>query len=327
MVELSIIMPCYKRVDQTIKTIDLLLASNGLNESYKIELIISDSSPDDSLETVLKTRFRDQIVYTRPKRIGIASSKNHGASIASYPILVFSDSDIELESDTLLNTIEALKQHQKVAGIMGQVIWKGGNKEGSLDRPRAEDRIFQYDKTVFIEAIYSRYIATYKEVFFALGGYDEDVFNMRGEGSDLSIRYWQAGYPLAYDDSIKVHHVFEAADAVTRHFDHPEADIAKDLFLLGYKYDLFSGENSNFKKTINANFAPLKEEGYYRILEGIYKYYDLLITSKDAIDKWKKKPRQYDFKFLEVFDNTQKLQNCINDAEKKLNKLREKIFS
>ena len=76
---------------------------------------------------------------------------------------------------------------------------------------------------------------------------------MRGEGSDLSIRYWRAGYPLAYDSSIIVHHVFDTEGGIIRGVPHPEWGIAKDLLLLAYKYDL-SSENKNFINAVKANF-------------------------------------------------------------------------
>lgn len=318
MVNISIVLPCYNRIDQTIQTINLLLNSNGLGKDFLLEIIVSDSSLDNKLEIAVKEKFADKIKYIKPKKPGIASNKNIGARIASYPILIFCDSDMEVESNTIINTINSLNKNKTSAGIGGQVIWKNGEKNGTLDRPRKEDRMITVDSTTYIEALYSRYFATYKKVFLDVGGYDEEVFNMRGEGSDLSIRYWRAGYPLVYDPSIIVHHVFDTEGGIIRGVSHPEWGIAKDLLLLAYKYDL-SSEDKNFINAVKANFEKFSEDGYFQIIEGVKNNLQFIIDKKPIIDQQKKNMKtKYNFKFLEIFSNKQLFEKCINNASIKI---------
>ena len=222
MVNISIVLPCYNRIDQTIQTINLLLNSNGLDKDFLLEVIVSDSSSDNKLEMAVKTKFADKIKYIKPENPGIAANKNTGAKIASHPILIFCDSDMEVEPDTVLNSIKSLQKNITAGAIGGQVIWKNGEKNGMLDRPRKEDQTMTVSGTIYIEALYSRFFVTYKKIFFDVGGYDEEVFNMRGEGSDLSIRYWRAGFPLVYDSTIIVHHVFDTEGGIIRGVPHPE---------------------------------------------------------------------------------------------------------
>src|SRR3989344_7817122 len=140
MISLSIIIPCFKRIQQTLKTINLLLQSEGIDNRYKAEFIAADSSPDDELKLALQKEFGGKIIYTRPKKPGIATNKNQGAKIAKNPILIFCDSDMEVEKNTLLNTINSLKKHPTAGAIGGQVIWRTGPNDGNHDRPRPEDR-------------------------------------------------------------------------------------------------------------------------------------------------------------------------------------------
>jgi glycosyltransferase involved in cell wall biosynthesis len=318
MVNISIILPCYNRIDQTIQTISLLLNSNGLNKEFSLEIIVSDSSPDNKLEIAVKEKFADKIKYLKPEKQGIAANKNAGAKVASHPILIFCDSDMEVESDTIINTINSLNTNKKVAGMGGQVVWKNGEKNGKLDRPRKEDRMLTVDGVTYIEALYSRYFATYKKVFFDVGGYDEQVFNMRGEGSDLSIRYWRAGYPLAYDEKIIVHHVFDTEGGIIRGVPHPEWGIAKDLLLLSYKYDL-SSDDKNFINSVKSNFEKFPEDGYFQIIEGIKNNLQFIIDKKPIIDEQKKNMKaKYDFKFLEIFSNKELFNECIDGAQQLL---------
>lgn len=327
MKNVSIITPTFKRIDQTIKTLDLIFSSNGFGKEFDLEVIVSDDTPDNELKDALQKKFGDKIIYSRPKKKGIASSKNNGAKIAHSGILIFCDSDMEVEKDTILNTLIALEKHKTAGAIGGQVIWRTGAKDGQHDRPRKEDRMVTVGKTTYTEAIYSRYIATYKDVFKTVGGYDEAVFNMRGEGSDMSVRYWRAGYPLVYDPSLIVNHVHETEGGIIRNVAHPEWGIAKDLLILAYKYDISDDKYKNFVGTVTANFEKFGQEGYYRIIEGIGNNLDFICEVKPILDEAKKRMKaEYDFKFLEIFSDKSLFKKCVKEAEGRLAKHRRDIF-
>ena len=117
MISISIIVPSYKRIQQTLKTINLLLQSEGIDIKYKAEFIVADSSPDDELKLALQKEFGGKIIFTRPEKPGIATNKNQGAKIAQNPILIFCDSDMEVEKDTINNTISSLQRHKKPTTI------------------------------------------------------------------------------------------------------------------------------------------------------------------------------------------------------------------
>lgn len=327
MVSLSVIVPSFKRVEQTVKTIQLLLTSDEVGKSFDVELIVADSTPDESLHTAVSTRFGPSLVYVRPEKPGIAANKNAGANVAHHPILIFCDSDMEVEKHTLTAAIEHLQSHETVAAVGGTVVWRGGPHEGEYDRPRPEDRLKIVGPTTYTEAIYSRFLATYKDVFWQVGGYDEAVFNMRGEGSDLSARYWRAGFPMAYDSHILVHHVHEATDSAALRVPHPEWGIAKDLLLLAYKYRMLEEDYHSFASTVSMNFTPLGAQGTYRMLQGIGRHYDLLVEVKPALDAFRATDRpEYDFKFLEVFFQSRLFDECIAHARARIAPFRSGVF-
>jgi glycosyltransferase involved in cell wall biosynthesis len=327
MVSLSVIVPTYKRIDQTLKTIDLLRTSDGAGTIFELEIIVSDSTPDESMKQAIHGAYGDTIRYVKPPHEGIAANKNAGAKAASHPILIFADSDMEVEKNTLLATVESLKTHTTAAMVGGFVMWKGGPDDRMKDRPRSEDRMMRRANTAYIEALYSRYVATYKEVFWYVGGYDEAVFNMRGEGSDLSIRYWRAGYPLVFDESIIVHHVHDVPDAAAVRVAHSEWGIARDLLLLGYKYKMFDGEWNAFASTVAMNFSPFGMRSAYRMLQGIGHNLDMIASAKNTLDVFRATDTpKYDFKFLEIFSNASLFEACVNEAERSLLEAR-KVFA
>lgn len=327
MIGVSIIIPCFKRVEQTKKTLTLLYLSKGWNSKYIPEVIIADSSPDSAVQEMVGTFMHPKPKYVRPKKLGVASNKNAGAQNATHPILIFCDSDMEVQPETLLLTLQYLQKHPTVGAVTGKTEWRGGPKDGQLDRPRQEDLTNTIDKTTYVEAIYSRFMATYKSLFDLVGGYDEEVFNMRGEGSDLSVRYWRGGYPLAYESTICVHHVHDAPDSVALRIDKPELAIAKDLLLLAYKYDT-TDKDSNFIKTVVANFKPFGDKGYFKILEGIKANLELIVNSKPILDRYRKLASpEYPFTFLEIFSQKELFEKCIAEAGQKLEQVRKTVFS
>lgn len=316
MTTVSIIIPTYRRIDQTLRCIDLIKQSDGVGSDFEMEIIVADSTEDYSLRDAVEKRFGREIIYTRPEKPGIATNKNQGAKIAKHPVLIFCDSDMEVEKNTIVESLKVFKVYEGAAMMGVKVVWRGGEKDGQVDRPREEDRMIEIDGTTYCEAIYSRFMMTHKDIFWTVGGYDSEVFNMRGEGSDLSIRYWRAGYPLCFDKSIVVHHVHEASDSAALRVAHPEWGIAKDLFLLAYKYDMVGGEYPNFQKTVEANFKGLGQTGYWRLLQGILKHYDLIACSKPILDRQKKQMKaKYDFKFLEIFSQPDLLKECIKNSK------------
>lgn len=305
MVSVSLIVPCFKRVTQTIRTIELLFASSGIRRMFDVEMIVADSTPGDELRLAINTSFGDCVQYTRPAKPGIAANKNQGARIAHHPILIFCDSDIEVEPETMMRTVASLEKNPNAAAVGGNVIWRGGAQDGVVDRPRPEDRLQTKETTVYCEALYSRFIAMFRDVFVAVGGYDETVFTMRGEGSDLSARLWRAGYPLTYDASIIVHHVYDAPDSAALRVPHPEWGIAHDMLLLAYKYGMLDRAYPNFVKTVAANFWQETA----------------VIDAFRAADQ----PR-YPFGFLEVFTDKKLCDRCIANAEVLLRPVRTSVF-
>ncbi len=324
MVPVSVIIPAYKRVDQTIRTIELVRASDGMGSIYDIELIVSDATPDDSLKKAIDAACGQSVRYTKPERPGIAANKNHAAKAATHPILIFCDSDMEVEPGTIRAAVGALKTHETAAAAGGRVVWRGGPQDGQNDRPRPEDRLQTVGSTTYTEAIYSRFMITYADVFWEVGGYDEAVFTMRGEGSDLSIRYWRQGYPLVYDASIVTHHVYDAPDAAAVRTDHTNEGIARDLMLLMHKYGMTGGDYSNFNRTIKANFGDHADVHFLTTFPGVQQALEQANASIAAF-RQNEKPR-FDFTCVEVFSDQQMFTRCINDAGERLKQVRGKVF-
>ncbi len=58
--KISIVIPTYKRVEQTLDTINLLFESEGIVGNLELEMIVADSSPDNELELALRKAFQNK---------------------------------------------------------------------------------------------------------------------------------------------------------------------------------------------------------------------------------------------------------------------------
>jgi GT2 family glycosyltransferase len=328
MVSVSCIVPTYKRIDQTLSTLDLILASDGIHSIFELEVLVVDATLDESLKAAVLASYGDKVKYIHSEHEGIAINKNVGAKASSHPILIFCDSDMEVEKNTILGAVDYLRIHPSVGMVGGFVMWKGGPNDKMKDRPHSEDRMIRKGDTAYIEAIYSRFIATYRDIFWQVGGYDEEIFKMSGEGADLSIRYWRAGYTLAFYEGIVVHRVSDILSPSEHRSDHPEWGIARDFLLLGYKYKMFESDFSTFASTVSMNFSPLGMQGAYRMLQGIGRNLDQIAASKMKLDVFRATDTPvYDFKFLEIFSNAKVFEECVGSSESRIGSIHRGIFT
>ncbi|MBN2331372.1 MAG: glycosyltransferase family 2 protein [Candidatus Aenigmarchaeota archaeon] len=332
-VGISVVIPTYNRPGQVSRCIMLLLGSKGLGDRFVLEVIVVDDSPNDNVKRRIDrltsngekgATFR----YIKPRQsAGIAKARNMGVRAASNGIIIATDSDIEVENDTVLNTLLAFEDNPHAAMVSGRVFWRGGAVDGKLDRPRKHDRRVRVGKTTYIEMLHGRYVAFRRPAFMAVGGYDWELFPLQGEGPDLSIRFWRAGYPLVYDHGIKVHHLSGYAKREKMKSPylyhnwnmHRTAMMLRSMLLYFYKYGGPDPAKSNWRKTISLeserNFGDGSE---YMILSSLSGTLGWIAHNWKAMEKSRKRvPKRYDFKPYDVFSDRQLFMSCIKSSMKK----------
>ena len=90
---------------------------------------------------------------------------------------------------------------------------------------------------------------------------------------------------------------------------------------------MFDDGFKNFMATVDINFSLLGSEGYYRLLQGIGRHYDFLVSAKPALDAYRAKDTPtYDFKFLEIFTSAEMLDACLDTAESRLSGVQKTAF-
>ena len=329
MINVSVIIPTYKRTQETLKCVDLLSKSTGLNEDLLMEILVFDSSPTSELEAMLN-RFDEMLkinyLHTADQTLP-GRARNIAVEKASNELIISLDSDIEFKRETAQGLISFMRNHPRVARATGVTKFSSGEKKGKKDRPTKWDRIYRKYDTNFIEGIYGRYEIFYKTAFQNINGYDE-IFEFCGEGTDISVRFWRDGYPLAIAKDVLAYHNSEAPESLRRSVSDKMQKMYLSLFLVAYKYDV-----TDINKSLNFVYSHReREKAYGDTLEfhsvvSAAKAFEWIRNNYVEIEKSKKKiPNLFDFKPFDVFTDEYLINECLEKSKNKLNPLWERVF-
>ena len=318
---ISIIVPTYKRPEYVELCLKSIIGSVGLGSKFEVEVILSDNSPDDSVAEVAK-KYKDKLdlVFLPEKTpIFVGESRRRGVEKAKNEIIIFADSDIELGENALSEVIKCITETPSAGMVTTKVFFKKDDQIGEVDRPRKEDRMLEIDGVTYEETNYGRFLCTHRSIFKYLGGYD-DVFEKRGEGVDMSCRYWRGGFPIVYCEKSVVYHHHDAPDSLTRLNSGSDRMFAS-LILMAYKYDIDADTSPYFVEVMNEGkdfqdkklFDPIHAAS--SMLDWFNERFDDIKKSKDAI------PKEYDFKPQDVFTKQDLVKKCIAEAPDRIRKL------
>lgn len=234
------IVPVYNDEKYLEKCLESIFKSNY--SDFEV-IVVNDNSTDNSLNVA--KRFPCRIIDLKTNK-GVANARNVGAEAAEGDILLFFDSDVVLEEDTLLNFAKAhenpdIKIYQcqihycsLTPGFASQVIALHHNYLLSKMVP----------DTSYIQSFA---FSIDKAVFFKIGGFNTDFKSAGGEEFEIGEIILLHNYKMLLDQSFYVHHHFP--DFKTRF---------KKLFKRSYIYG---------KIVLRRNFKL--DKGYGTLKEGI----------------------------------------------------------
>jgi len=329
MIKVSAIIPTYKRPQETARCLKLLGESQFLNERFYLETVVVDSSPDDLTWQAIKPLVKDlNLNYSHlKKQTPPGQARNLAVEKATSELIISVDSDIEFQKETLWRIINFFKNHPTIARMTGKSIFLSGGKQGQTDRPTKWDRMFKENDTTFIEGIYGRYEAFYKSAFQKIGGYDP-IFEFSGEGTDISVRFWRAGFPLGFGKDIIAYHNAEAPESLRRHDPIRMARMYRALFLVAYKYDLQDPEFSpNFIKTFEERQTAYGQATeFHAIISAAHSIDWFKKNYQEIVESKKKIPHDFDFKPFDIFTDKKLLDVCLSQAKEKIVPYYKRIF-
>lgn len=247
----SLIIPAYN-AEKTIKRC-LKSAMEQTLPREIFEIIVVDDGSTDRTRRIVK-EFPVKIVSQ--KNQGPAVARNRGAREASGDILLFTDSDCELDSNFVKNMIAPFDIDSEIAGVQGSYKTKQKEFMAMFSQVEIETRYKIMARNKYIDFI-GTYAAAYKkDIFENYGAFDTGFPLASGEDTEFSYKLHKANCKMVFQPEAFVFH------------QHPNKLIhyLKTKFYRGYwRIRLYK---KHPEKTIKDSYTPqsLKIQGVCTLL-------------------------------------------------------------
>lgn len=197
MIKLSVIIAAYGNADLLDKCLESIYRFNDIGDA--LEVIVSDNSPDDSVERTVKNKYCE-VKYVKNPNNGFGYANNRGYQISAHKndggYLLFLNPDTVLIESVFGFAVEKFENDKNLAMFGVGLVDKAGNKKFSygaydihsfftsfknrmcIKRGKYVDgKMFTSGADMFIRG----------DVFADIGMFDENIF-MYYEESDLMRR-------------------------------------------------------------------------------------------------------------------------------------------
>ncbi|MBL7148257.1 MAG: glycosyltransferase [Nanoarchaeota archaeon] len=202
-IKISVVVPTYnseKTIEKCVKSI--------INSTYtNFELIIVD---DFSFDNTRKIIQNIGVKVFNQKNMGAAASRNIGASLARGDLIVFIDSDVEINKDTFSNLIRLFSSNENLASVSGLYC---DNKYQNIIS--AYQNIYEsfIQKTISKlnnpPYINTSFFAIKKSIFKEIGGFNTQFRLANQEDIDFGKTLVSLGYKNIFSGKIKIKHLKE----------------------------------------------------------------------------------------------------------------------
>lgn len=198
----SVVIPAHRRPQQLCEAVLSVFDQDLLESEY--ELIVIDSSPDDSVAKVmneLQPKASCRVTYQRKEAEGPGLSRNRGVECSSGRVLAFMDSDCVATKGWLRAGLAAFHDH--VGIVQGPV------------RPRPDKTVGVFSHSLLVERetyCYQTANVFYRrECFDQVGGFMKNWMprarrNVGGEDVDLAWRVKRKGWNARFCNEALVYH-------------------------------------------------------------------------------------------------------------------------
>lgn len=212
----SVVIPAYNAARTLAQTLSAL---QSVQPAPLEIIVVDDGSTDDTARIAESFGVR---VLAEGKNAGAATAKNRGAKCARGEIILFTDSDILLPPDVIVQLLAAFERlnSQGLVGLLDQAIpardWASQYKNLWMYYTYA-----RLDETRRIGLFYTSVAAINRATFLGLGGFDEKYHGASiAEDTEFGQRAWANGVPIFIASAVRVIHLktYSVADVLREDF-------------------------------------------------------------------------------------------------------------
>jgi len=206
MIDISVVVPTYNRIETLRYVIPSLLAQDLAPERY--EIVVADSNSSDGTAEYLASMPSARVRHVPGKYSGRAAARNAGIAAAGGRIVMFNDSDIIASHDLLaLHLARHERQRCAVVGLEVQVRSYEEYLEKSRTPP-ARDTLHPPNRKKLSWLYFLTGNASVpKADLEAVGGFDESFTGYGHEDLELGYRLEAAGVPIVYEPKAVNYHL------------------------------------------------------------------------------------------------------------------------
>jgi glycosyltransferase involved in cell wall biosynthesis len=184
---LSLIVP----VHNAAATLDACLHS-VFAAAFPAQVIVVDDASNDGTAQIA-ARFPCQVLAL-PNNVGAAAARNAGAQLATGDILFFLDGDIVMEHDTVARILDAFADDVTLAALFGSYQQDTVPKNFFSQYKNLLHHYTHQISATEAATFCSGYGAIRRQVFFALGGFNESQRAL--EDIEFGYRLHRAGHRI-----------------------------------------------------------------------------------------------------------------------------------
>ena len=228
-IKLSVIVLSYNTKTILRQCLESLCQSEG-REEYQI-IVVDNASTDSSAEMVKNDFGGDVELIVNPKNLGFARGNNVARNKCQGRYVLFLNSDVILEKDTIQKTLGYMDKNPKVGALSCQLVLQNGQLDKDtrrsfptpgvafshflkLDQVFSGSKIFDRywygfrsaNETHEVDAIQGAYFLTKKSVLEAVDWFDEEYF-LDGEDIDLCWKIKAKGGQIVYYPQARALHL------------------------------------------------------------------------------------------------------------------------
>jgi len=220
----SIIIPVYNQLDYTLTCLHSIRKAKD-RTPYEI-IVVDDYSTDATAETISKM---PDVNYIRNEtNLGFLKSINVGADKARGEYLMLLNNDTEVKDGYLDSLTQIFREHADAAVAGSMLLYPNGSLQEAGAHMFSDGTAFNYGRGQSPDDYRFSYVRKVdycsgaailikKEIFFALGKFDELFCPAYCEDSDFQLRAAESGYACYYQPlSVVIHHEGVSHGRVTR---------------------------------------------------------------------------------------------------------------
>lgn len=198
----SIIVPVYNHTDFLAKCLESLSAQSLPTSEFEV-LVVDNGSDDSPKSLVEKYAFARFAIEERP---GSFAARNKGLSMASAPVLAFTDADCLPDPHWLECALDAIETDSSIGVVAGRidVVARDPDNPTTIE---LYDMVYRFDqrrRVALSNGVVTANMVTRQDVFDVVGPFNDSL--MSGADAEWSQRAAAAGYNVQYADDVVVVH-------------------------------------------------------------------------------------------------------------------------